>query len=878
MALGFEGLRLFGHSLPANPSKLHLLLEMGKVIALLRGRRASDLLLLPRMSDPDRQATISLFMSICPPAYFRNTDLMALSALKIMSMSVRYGNTSVSPYGYAIYGLVRGAVFGDYKTGHEFGQLAAKLAGEDTDLVQRCKVQLLFWGFVNYWRRPVEGSVSMLRETLKLALDCGELQYANYCILQIIFLSLARGGNLDEVYAECTGFESFVKQTNDGFTIASQWIRKRGILALKGGTLANDSLSDEEHSEDSLIEKWRSAGNLTTLSYYYIVKLQLGYLFGNYSSAYRFAQISEAQIKEALSQICVAEHYFYWGLTSAALIRQQGKRDRILWRRLARCCSKLRHWARNCPQNFEHQYLLLEAEVASLRERTVDCERLYDRAIASAQSQGFSHVEGTANELAADHYLKTRRPHIARVYFQAARAAFLHWGATAKVKQLDAEFQDLLAEAPRGSASEPQPKGEATPPALANLIDVDLLMKASAELSVENESERLLLRLLRLILESAGAQSGCFVVDEEGQLRVEIACLGDGNQTAVLRTLPVDDAHLSGQIVRYVLRTGQQLVIDDATMDVRFANCPYIRSARPRSVLCAPLSKNAKVIGALYLENRLTPGAFTAERLPSLRLLSQQAVLAIENATYYRRLKLNNEALQAALQKVEILERVRTHLTKFVPQSLQRLIEANPEQPDLEVHDEDVSIVFLDIAGYTRMSESVDPQQVGTLVETYFSSFLDVINSNRGDVNEVLGDGLMVIFRHPDPTEHAVLAARAALSIRDRTKQLNTALRGTWPPVTINIGINSGIVNLGAKKIQSTLGTRWTYAATGSVTNLAARIGASATNGAILVSEVTARRMAGRFELLDLGPQRFKGVAKPIAISRIVAERTGAHP
>src|SRR4029453_1370276 len=162
----------------------------------------------------------------------------------------------------------------------------------------------------------------------------------------------------------------------------------------------------------------------------------------------------------------------------------------------------------------------------------------------------------------------------------------------------------------------------------------DRVGAAACRASVFLSWGRLLLRVLRLILESAGAQSGCFVVEEEGQLRVEIACLGDGNQTAVLRALPVDDAHLSGQIVRYVLRTGQQLVIDDAAADVRFANCPYIRSARPRSVLCAPLSKNAKVIGALYLENRLTPGAFTAERLPSLRLLSQQAVLAIENASY----------------------------------------------------------------------------------------------------------------------------------------------------------------------------------------------------------------------------------------------------
>jgi class 3 adenylate cyclase len=238
--------------------------------------------------------------------------------------------------------------------------------------------------------------------------------------------------------------------------------------------------------------------------------------------------------------------------------------------------------------------------------------------------------------------------------------------------------------------------------------------------------------------------------------------------------------------------------------------------------------------------------------------------IAAENAELYAN-------LQAAVQKVELLEKAKSHLSKFVPQSVQRLIDTNPDAPELEKREQDVSILFLDIAGYTQISESLQQEKVNYLIERYFSSFLDDIHQNQGDINETAGDGLMIIFQDPDPTMNALQAARTVLAIRRKTAQINADLRGTYEPVVVNIGINSGRASVGSSKFEGLTGTRWTYTASGSVTNLAARLASHASGGSVLVSAETAGRLAGQFQLDDLGGQMFKNVSEPIRIFRLLA-------
>jgi len=229
-------------------------------------------------------------------------------------------------------------------------------------------------------------------------------------------------------------------------------------------------------------------------------------------------------------------------------------------------------------------------------------------------------------------------------------------------------------------------------------------------------------------------------------------------------------------------------------------------------------------------------------------------------------LKETNQRLENTLHKVKLLESIEAHLSKFVPQSVTKLIQANPEAPDLAKHDRDVSVLFLDVAGYTRMSEKVAAEQMNFLIESYFSSFLDDIHRNRGDINETAGDGLMIIFQHEDNRQNALDAVSTALSIQGKVRRINQNNQGRFEPVAVNIGINSGVCSVGSTCFEGVSGTRWTFTASGPVTNTAARIGALATDGRVLVGEETRQRVKDDFQLMDFGQHSLKNVSQPVQV------------
>jgi class 3 adenylate cyclase len=333
-----------------------------------------------------------------------------------------------------------------------------------------------------------------------------------------------------------------------------------------------------------------------------------------------------------------------------------------------------------------------------------------------------------------------------------------------------------------------------------------------------------------------------------------------------------DDPRFSESVVNYVLHTGREIVLGDAGADARFQTCPYIAENNPRSIACVPITRMGTTDGAAYVESSLSR-AFSDERVRGLILLSRQVFAAIENMQLQSRLNENNETLKSALQSVELLSGIRTHLTKFVPKSVQRLIEDNPIDPDLATHEQDITVMFLDVAGSTSMSEQLGSEELKHIIETYFSGFVDDIFRNGGEINEVAGDGLMIVFQHPDPKEHARLATRSAISIREKTSALNDEAKGQWPRVVINIGIHSGTALVGANKIESAAETLWVYTATGYSVNVAARIGSAASNGTILVSEETACRLGSEFELVARGKQAFKGVSERMDIYSVEGKR-----
>ncbi len=219
-------------------------------------------------------------------------------------------------------------------------------------------------------------------------------------------------------------------------------------------------------------------------------------------------------------------------------------------------------------------------------------------------------------------------------------------------------------------------------------------------------------------------------------------------------------------------------------------------------------------------------------------------------------------------RKIGELSRIRDHFAKFVPEAVKRLVFANPEAPELAKRERDVSVLFLDIAGYSRMSERLSPEALNALIERYFSAFLDRIHQGGGDINETAGDGFMAIFQGPEPQAHACWAVDTALALLAAAKRIHP--EGGEGPLSIHMGINSGAAFVGSMRFEGIRGTRWTFTASGRVTNLAARLAAAAAPGQILAGPETVRRIGDQYRLERLGRERLKNLAEVVELCQIV--------
>jgi len=272
-----------------------------------------------------------------------------------------------------------------------------------------------------------------------------------------------------------------------------------------------------------------------------------------------------------------------------------------------------------------------------------------------------------------------------------------------------------------------------------------------------------------------------------------------------------------------------------------------------------PLRFQATLEALLVLGPKRSEAPYTAEDLELLETVADQAAVAVANAEAHRRVLDYARELERSLM-------IRTNLAKFVPQRVRQLIEESPEAPSLDKRETDVSVLFADVTGYTRLAARLAPDDLDALVERYFGAFLDEIVKHGGDVNETAGDGLMVIFHEGD---HARAAVNAAAAIHRRAAEIGAELRARFEPLEMHIGVNSGPALLGATKIEGRAGTRWTYTASGMTTNLAARLAAMAGAGEVVLSESTRARLPDDLPVEDLDVQEVKNVDGPVRIFRL---------
>jgi class 3 adenylate cyclase len=293
-----------------------------------------------------------------------------------------------------------------------------------------------------------------------------------------------------------------------------------------------------------------------------------------------------------------------------------------------------------------------------------------------------------------------------------------------------------------------------------------------------------------------------------------------------------------------------------------------------------PFTIESDYPGILGLGPKLVGEPYNENDQELLDTLVNNLIIALKNARSFEKIKKLNldletknvqlkkalKELKVALRKVEILEDIKANLCKFVPTTVTRLVEKSPTADILEARERDVTVLFLDIEAYTKITEELGAIEVNALVEKYFSVFMDAIYKNNGDVVETAGDGLMVLFLTDDEITSAEEAVRAARTVKEKACLINEECSLDSQPLVINMGICSGRAFVGASKFESYTGSRWTYAAHGTITNVAARICGHATGGAVLVSKSTAERTKDHFSFKPLGKFALKNLSEEVDI------------
>jgi PAS domain S-box-containing protein len=638
-------LRRFGIDLPEHPTSEQVHAEYEAVWQALDGRPIESLIDLPLMTDPKILAAMQVLSFLAGPATFTDFQLFCQLACRMVNVSMQHGMSGASAYAFACLGCVLGANFHRYREGYRMARLACDLVEKHTFTAYDTKVYHAM-GLAAFWAQPLTSVVELRRATTRTATERGDLTFACYGMHQSITYLLMRNDPLDAVWHESEMALDFARRAKFRDVVDLIVSQQRFIASMQGRDATSSNFSEEPFDEVAFEAQLTAARTPTVICLHWIRKLKARYLSGDYAEAQAAADKAKALLRISTVQLQLFDYFYYTALTMGALYEEASADEQADWRSLLTAHrEQLREWAENYPPTFADKHDLVSAEIARIEGRAFDAMHLYDQAIQSAHENGFVQNEALSHEVAARFYSARGFETIARTYLCNALNCYERWGAFGKMKQLDELYPHLREERVRASLS----STIGTP---VRQLDVETVIKAAQALSSEIVLTRLIEKLMRIAVEHAGAERGLLILlrGSESQIEAE-ATTGPGTVEVAVRHALVTPLDLPQSALQYVIRTRDRVVLDDASLSNLYSEDEYMRQKRPRSVLCLPIVKQSKLVGAFYLENHLTPCAFTSNRVALLEMLASQAAISLENASLYSDLQ-RSEAYLAQGQRI----------------------------------------------------------------------------------------------------------------------------------------------------------------------------------------------------------------------------------
>ncbi|MFD0960055.1 AAA family ATPase [Paenibacillus chungangensis] len=616
-ALGYLGLRY-----RSNAGSSQLLRQWMRIRWKLRNTSVEMLEFYPPMTDERHQAAMSILDYASHASFVLDKNGWFSSILMMLELTIDDGMTEEASVAFAGYAMVLSFKFHQHEAAYKWGTLACKVSKSNARL--HALAVSSFSVCYNSWRRYEPHFLPVSADTAsKKALQSGDLWNANQSMLLNCALLFQFSHPLRDIYRRLLEYAPHF-QRNDNLLHGKQAaILARMIQELTGYQAEHDPYIGIDIQERSFVEDVSGTNDYFLQEFVYIYQYITGYLFGHYEQAY-VALEGCMQLAELRSEPSAdsSSHDYYRVLVLRERYSARTKREQAGdWREIRRCLRRLKTMARHSPQNGLHKYLLAKAEAASLRGRDRQAESLYEQALETAVANGLIHDAGTAAECFAKHCIARGKVRLAKLYIHEAYESYRRWGALAKAASMEVMYRHLL-----------HLKRE-TDTDLERIDYLSVVMSAQA-LSGEMEMDKLLRMLMRIMMQNAGADYGALMFEDEEGWKIE-AC-GSSEELHIAST-PLEQGQdlVPVAIIDYTARTREEVVLNDAAASGLFQRNDYIKNKELKSVLCLPITNQNKLICLLYLENNLSSGVFTEERLDVLKLLSSQCAISLANAKLY---------------------------------------------------------------------------------------------------------------------------------------------------------------------------------------------------------------------------------------------------
>ncbi|WP_346341713.1 SpoIIE family protein phosphatase [[Phormidium] sp. ETS-05] len=740
-----EILEELGIVLPQHPTELQIEEEQKAIARLLANREIKDLANLPEMTDPHQLAALRILLVVTSAAIISNPLLCPLVTMTSVKLCMEHGNSPLAAGAYIFYAQLLCGVMKNIDWGYQFCQLSLILA-KNLTLGNLQSVVIHYSNGIRHWKEPFSSiKFEEMQDGVQIGIETGNFENACYNAIDFCLYSILAGRNLEEFLPQYNDYTNLTIKLKQAYAIYYIKATRAIALNLISETSENAGLifSDSWDEEKIILQQWEQNNFHYLLFITYITQAIVWYILRRFDLALDAASKGMLVGESSGAYIPFPQHNFYFSLSLLAVVKNIGNHPEKaqIFQQVQKNQERMKEWAMHAPENYQNKYLLINAELANVLGNYWEASELYEQAISAAKQQKFIHEEAIAYERAAEFYLSLGRDEIGMTYLKNAYHCYASWGAKAKVKSLEAEHSQVVVGATNRSGS----KGLSitTTGSDKNSLDLATVVKASQAIAAEILLDKLLAKLMRLVIENAGAEKGFLILPRGGDLWIEAAGIAEDEEVTALQSISVNTStQLSPGIVNYVARTRSSVVLSDAANSGTFTTEPYIVQNQPKSVLCAPIINQGQLTGIIYLENNLITSAFTTERLEIVSILSAQAAISIENALLYRTLEdkvqertaqlaESNAQLAAANMEISVLnerlkaENIRMAAELDVTRQLQQMI--LPKKQELE------QIPNLEIAGFMEPADEVG------------GDYYDVLNYDgrvKIGIGDVTGHGL----------------------------------------------------------------------------------------------------------------------------------------